>query len=120
MKPDNEAGPVERDAAPGLDDESQYWGIVDADGERLAEFIQFYEAHTELSAAQKDQLGELILASANDAVGRGEAALPAALRPFLTRHRSDFEPHIEYWYTLHDGEKFPFAEWLRAHLPRKF
>lgn len=119
MKPDNEAGLVELAAALGLDYEAQDWGIVNADGNRLAEFIQFYEAHKELSAAQKFELGELILASANDAIGRGEFALPASLRPFLICHRGDFEPHIEYWHNLHDGEEFPFAEWLCEHLPRK-
>jgi hypothetical protein len=49
----------------GLGYESQDWGIVNADPYRLREFISFYESEP-LVPSQRFELGELILASANE------------------------------------------------------
>jgi hypothetical protein len=99
--------------ALGLRYEPQDWGIVNADGNRLVEFVRFYESHPELSAAQKFELGELILASANDVLCT-KGTLDQRLLEFLATSRGSFEAHMEYWRGLEDVKEFPIAEWLRA------
>jgi hypothetical protein len=60
-------------------------------------------------------LGELILASANEALCT-TGKVDQRLREFLARTRGAFEAHIEYWRGLKDVKEFPIAEWLRASL----
>jgi len=100
----------------GLQFERQDWGIVNADRKRVSEFIRYYEANPGLSATQKYELGELILASANEHFLNGEEPAPPELCLFLLRNRSVLESQLEYWMNLEETEEFPFADWLREHL----
>ena len=110
---------LELSEALGLEYEQQDWGIVNADAHRLVEFIAYYEENAELSATQRFELGELILASANEHLASGSAPMPSVVRPFLMRHRNEFEVHVEYWLSLRDAAEFPVANWLRLQLPDK-
>jgi hypothetical protein len=98
----------------GLTYERQDWGIINADARRLPEFVAYYEA-TSLSATQRFELGELILASANEQLLSKEP-LPQALLPFLVRNRLEIETQLEYWRNLRDEVEFPLGKWLRSNL----
>jgi hypothetical protein len=103
----------------GLLYEPQDWGIINADERRLSEFIAYYEANP-LSVTQRFELGELILASANERLLRNES-LPEALLAFLARHRSELSTQLEYWRNLWDDQEFPVGNWLRSNFsePRR-
>ena len=96
----------------GLQYEPQDWGIINADSDRLSEFIEFYESHPNLIASQKFELGELILASANEALV-SNCRLEQRLTSWITTNRSELEHHIQYWKSLTDVTEFPLAGWLR-------
>ena len=97
----------------GLLYEPQDWGIINANGQRLSEFIAYYEANL-LSATQRFELSELILASANERLLGGES-LPEPLHAFLSRNRHLLETQLEYWQNLQDELEFPVANWLRTN-----
>ncbi len=103
--------------ALGLPYEPQDWGIVNADAARTEEFIDYYEVHVELGRTQRFQLGELVLASANEAWIVGNRKSSGILKAFLERRGSDFQLHIEYWRGLDDPEEFPLSAWLKEHFP---
>lgn len=96
----------------GLSYERQDWGIINADGQRLSEFIAYYEANP-LSATQRFELSELILASANERLLSDES-LPEELLPFLIRNRRALETSLEYWQKLRGDSEFPVSKWLRT------
>jgi hypothetical protein len=99
----------------GLNYEPQDWGIVNADGARLNEFIDFF-VQSRLEPTQMFELADLILASANDCMIRGlELNLPILLG-LAERHQSTFDPHIEYWSGLSSDEEFPLSRALRTAL----
>ena len=98
--------------ALALQYEQQDWGIVNASGRRLLEFISFYEAHPSLLATQKFELGELVIASANEVLREG-GTLDDRVMQFLLKNRRAFEAHIEYWRGLQDLSQFPVAGLLR-------
>jgi hypothetical protein len=93
--------------------ERQDWGIINADPDRLAEFMAYYEANPGLSATQKYELTELILASANAQLSSESGSLPGSLLAFLLRHKHAFETQMDYWRMLTDDAEFPLAKWLR-------
>jgi hypothetical protein len=97
----------------GLLYEPQDWGIINADARRLSEFIAYYEA-TPLSETQRFELGELILASANERLLANES-LPEALRPFLARNLGDLATQLEYWRNLRDDQEFPVSDWIQSN-----
>src|SRR4051812_25496382 len=100
----------------GLQFERQDWGIINADGQRLSEFVRYYEANPGLSATQKFELGELILASANERLVSGKEPMPAERQIFLRRNRNKLESQLGYWLNLREAEEFPVADWLRRYL----
>jgi len=105
--------------ALGLLYEPQDWGIINADERRVSEFIAFYEANP-LSETQRFELGELILASANECLVGSESP-PEALLPFLIRNRHALGTQLEYWLNLRDDLEFPVGNWLRRNFsePRR-
>ena len=120
-------GNVNRDVAAELQQlcdelrlqwEPQDWGIVNADGSRLSEFLDFYQSRSNLSSNQMFELGELILASANEVLV-AEGKLDERLPDFLLKNRNSFQAHILYWQGLENSSEFPVAEWLRifVHAP---
>ncbi len=99
----------------GLAYESQDWGIINADPKRLREFIQFYKTqYFCLSATQKFDLGELIMASANEAILEElitEETFTLFLQ-FIRKYRKELEYHLKYWSSLEDTEEFPIIQIL--------
>lgn len=95
--------------------EPQDWGIVNASGSRLYDFIDFFVAHPELTRAQRFWMGELILASANEALLEG-GLLDERLESFVETNREWIVVAMEYWTNLESGAEFPLSGWLRRHL----
>jgi len=96
----------------GLQDEPQDWGIVNADAVRLDEFIEVYE-RPDLVDAERFELVELVLASANEALERDAAADLHRLSQLLPGMRRQAAVTVEYWVRL-DADEFPIARWLRS------
>lgn len=96
----------------GLSYEHQDWGIINANGSRLSEFMAYCEANP-LSASQRFELSELILASANERLLSGKS-LPEEFLPFLIRNRPAFEIRLGYWQNLRGESDFPIGSWLRT------
>lgn len=97
----------------GLGYEPQDWGIVNADASRLEDFIAYYDEHPTLSSTQRFELGELVLASANEALLKTPNAALDGLSAFLAQHAKDFVAEVEYWKTLGDTDEFPLSIWLQ-------
>jgi hypothetical protein len=101
-----------------LEFEVQDWGIVNADPGRLCEFIEFYETQA-LVPSQRFEVGELIIASANERLLAGAALDEEELQRFvyfMRQHRQEQEAHIAYWRELQSDSEFPIAEVLRQIL----
>jgi hypothetical protein len=96
----------------GLADESQDWGIINADAERLDEFVRFLD-DTDLAPTEVFELVGLVLASANERLLEDpEADLDSAMRA-VARHLEAAEFHLSYWRSLDDPLEFPLGSWLR-------
>jgi len=99
----------------GLGYESQDWGIVNADPYRLREFISFYESEP-LVPSQRFELGELILASANERLLVGATDENEDMQMFVDFVRNHWqvqEAHIAYWLALQPDDEFPIAALLK-------
>lgn len=97
----------------GLVFEEQDWGIINADGRRLNEFIDLY-VNASLPETTRYQMFELILASANDALEQGiEPDITAnTLVAFIDVHECDFPEQVKYWSELSDEVEFPIVKHL--------
>ena len=97
--------------------EPQDWGIVNADGDRLDEFIGFF-AQSQLEPTQMFELADLILASANECMVRGLKVYLPLLLKLAEQHKPAFAHHIEYWLGLSNDKEFPLSSALRTALSR--
>lgn len=98
----------------GLRFETQDWGILNSDPDRVEEFARFYET-ADLAPTQQYELGDLVLASANDALVKqmlDENRL-RELEAFITRNRDSLQAQINYWAGLDSEVEFPIAAVLK-------
>ena len=96
----------------GLPYEPQDWGVSNADGNRLDEFVAFFQ-QGDLQPSQLFELADLILASANERLVRGLAVEVKPLEALARKYGQAFSLHLEYWSGLEDAEEFPLASLLR-------
>jgi hypothetical protein len=97
----------------GLTDEPQDWGIVNADSERLEEFVEFLETgHHDSTEAYL--LVELILASANERLLQDRQADIEGIVDAMALYPPASAIHRPYWASLTDDAEFPLGSWLRA------
>ncbi len=99
----------------GLSYEPQDWGIVNADGGRLEEFIAYFEQHN-LAPTQRFDLAELVLASANERLLAGGSFDVPRLVQLCHDESIAFDLHLEYWRGLGDDQDFPLGGELRRML----
>ncbi len=99
--------------ALNLVNERQDWGIVNSDPSRVEEFLRFCETEP-LTPSQQFAMGELVIASANDALEEGIAddGLVDHFERFLASGLHGLPSHVRYWASL-DEEEFPIATLLR-------
>ncbi len=95
-----------------LPDESQDWGIVNADGGRLEEFVTFLCGH-DLAPTQVFDVVELILASANERLLDDATYDLSMVAEVLDRYPGAASVHCDYWRGLHDPSEYPVSRWLR-------
>ncbi len=97
-----------------LDFEEQDWGIINANAERLKEFINVYNTW-HLSKTQKFEMFELVLASMNEALEEGveESDVAKKLLNFLKKHGREFPEQVNYWAELNDYREFPLSKVLK-------
>jgi len=98
----------------GLRFQTQDWGILNSDPDRLEEFVRFYET-TDLAPTQRYELGDLVLASANDALVKQELDENRLqeLAAFIARNRASLQTRIDYWAGLAGDSEFPIAGALK-------
>lgn len=96
----------------GLAYEPQDWGITNADGNRLEEFLVFFRQEG-LQPTQRFELADLILASANERLLDGLDVEIDSLMALVREHEEAFAHHVEYWTGLADEKEFPLSRVLR-------
>ena len=99
--------------------EEQDWGIVNSNGARLEEFIRYFENHPGLVSTAQFELGDLILASANEVLTEDASAALPLLKPFLESQAETFVVHMDYWMGLEGRDEFPLGHWLRENMKTK-
>jgi hypothetical protein len=97
----------------GLQDVDQDWGIINADAERLDEFIAFFKDKKLVNSERVDMLG-LILASANELLLKSPDDGLVEMDELLHAYPAVATVHVEYWKSLDDAD-FPLGAWLRSH-----
>ncbi len=102
----------------GLNYETQDWGILNADGARLDEFVAYFKS-VALEPTQRFELADLILASSNDALSCGRIAAIDRILQLAADAESAFAHHIDYWSRLDGVDEFPLAAKLREALARE-
>jgi hypothetical protein len=105
---------LELSTALGLEYQRQDWGIINANPDRVMEFLQFCEAST-LTPAQEYAMVELILASMNALLTK-EKLKPetvSAFSQFLGKQHNGLSTQLDYWSALNnDSGEFPIIELL--------
>jgi len=98
-------------ASLGLDSTCQDWGVENSDSERLQEFMLFFESHIPLHSWAFEELGELILQSANDKMESGEFSEIelGEFRQFLLKNHQKFPEVTQLWVGLSEDPDFPVA-----------
>ena len=100
----------------GLPNERQDWGIINADPTRVREFLMYFDTQP-LAPSQRFALGELIIASVNEAI-LGYPAEKTTIEEFVTffkTHRDEIEWHLRYWTSL-PSKEFPVSGVIRQIL----
>ena len=96
-----------------LDYQAQDWGIVNADGGRLNEFVEHLVTQR-LAPAQEFELAGLIMASANERLLAGLPVDLPSLVELVERYPEAFTVHVDYWKNLPPSDDFPLTRALRA------
>ena len=101
----------------GLIYSPQDWGICNANADRTGEFIEVCRSE-ELTAPQQYAMGELVLASMNEALedGVADAELVNKFKTFLTLNLHGLAAHIRYWASLRNVEEFPITGFIKREL----
>lgn len=101
----------------GVAYERQDWGICNADASRVGAFIRVCQTEN-LTPPQQYAMGELVLASMNDALldGVTDSQLIGEFGAFLKLHLHGLALQIRYWSSLTDAEEFPLSNLLEQQL----
>jgi hypothetical protein len=97
----------------GLESGCQDWGIENADGHRVSEFIAFYEGIFPLAQPQAEAMADLVLQSAQEAIDSGLLSEELLLQVvgFFAKHSHEFPVAAGYWLSLNEAE-WPIAQLL--------
>jgi hypothetical protein len=93
----------------------QNWGVENSDPLRVTEFIRYFLKFESEFPWDKEELGELILESANDgllsiSVSRLERD---EVVKFISVHHDSFPVTTKYWSALAGNSEFPIAQLLK-------
>ena len=112
MTPDAQIQALSRSL--GLEDCRQDWGITNADPARIEEFLDRCEA-TQLTLAQQPVMGELVLASLNEALldGADPEGVVVCVERLLASGLHGLTAQVNYWSSLEGGGEFPIGPLLQ-------
>jgi hypothetical protein len=101
------------EAALGFDWDDQDWGIVNAQGDRVAEFIDFFEQHYDehWSVYTVAEYVDLVLESACQAIGEDPRFSPESVDSFVRKVAPLAPEQIAYW-TSHEWAITPHLRQL--------
>ncbi len=92
------------------------WGIINADADRVDEFIEFVDQNSTLDKSTKFEFVELIIASMNEAILQklDTADVYSKFLEYIKRIESDnyYSSSIDYWKSLNSNEDFPVTKLL--------
>jgi hypothetical protein len=94
-----------------LQDESQDWGLINADHARLEEFVTFLTT-ADLTRTEIFELVDLILASVNERLLIEPDASLEWVAEVVVSYPDALRFHSDYWRSLDDEEQFPVSTWL--------
>lgn len=95
--------------------ESQDWGIINSDGNRVYEFINYYLVNYNFSDNIKYQLFDLIIASFNDLVldkENDEKTTNYFISFVENNNREPFINILLYWKRIYNEEEFPVSKYF--------
>ena len=95
----------------GLIATGQDFGIINADGKRLKEFIKYFKKNVAIDPWEWEELADLILESANEAIleeyiTEGEID---EISYILRFHRHKFPQSWEYWIKIENEQDYPIV-----------
>ena len=99
----------------GLKDTS-HWGLVNSDGGRVSEFIEYIIKKDNLDFSVSYSFAELIIASMNDAILEGNAdcnvhgGFYRYIKPILSD--SKYDPLVPYWLRIKSQIEFPMEKYM--------
>ncbi|ALR31265.1 hypothetical protein ATE47_12360 [Chryseobacterium sp. IHB B 17019] len=94
--------------------ETQDWGIINADPNRVREFISYYNK-SDCPNIIKYELFELIIASFNELIleGKNEKLINDFFTDFINNNLTlPFTDILDYWNNIYNKEEFPVAKYF--------
>lgn len=100
-----------------LKNEEQDWGIVNANSDRIEEFISYFNEHkSSKNKSFKYYMVELIVASYNDAILENKITriTKNEFRNFIIEnmHEEAYGSIFRYWIKIADNTEFPVGDYL--------
>lgn len=95
--------------------ETQDWGIINADKDRVVEFILYFENKVSSAETIRFNLFELVIASFNEKILEENSIEPSIQQMFVTfinKYSHEFESITEYWKRIYDEEDFPVGKFF--------
>lgn len=99
----------------GLMETGQDFGIINANGRRLSEFIKYFNTNTAIDPWEWEELADLIFESANDAILEKyitQEQIDDVLN-ILKFHRKKFPNKFEYWQNLKNERQYPITVFVK-------
>jgi hypothetical protein len=102
----------------GLAYELQDWGIINADPTRVREFINYFNKQA-LASTQRLEMGELIIASMNEAMLENSVDRETLqdFEAFIRNNEVELELKIQYWARLKCKDEFPVSPLIQLMFP---
>ena len=92
------------------------WGIINANPDRVEEFIQFLTQNPNLDKSIKFEFVELIIASMNEAILKGSTDLNTekVFLQYIDEIKSDnyYVSSLDYWKSLTKISEYPVSKLL--------
>lgn len=87
----------------------QDWGICNANGERVGEFINIFLNHSAEHPWEWEELADLVFESANDAIQEGTLTdeQEAQIIFIVAEHKDKFPNQLAYWLGFSNEVDYP-------------
>lgn len=99
------------------------WGIINSDGSRVIEFINYVTLHETIKSSIQFEFIELIVASMNDAIldGIADCEVHEKFYNYIIDllHDEKFYPQIQYWISIKSEVEYPVGLLLNDYLEKK-